>query len=385
MKEDALKKSEMMLEEDAMRFDAFLKENDRKAHDALKRADLETKEKQEKVLEIKKLNAEISKVENEMSKYEEQLLACMKYKDFLDSLTPPEHWAKIARRKEERARQRAVRQGKRIGSAASSTTGDEKENSLSISASPHSYTHDLSDGGSAADGGDSDEEDEAMYFDKPEQLLEIFAQLEERNLFLIQNVQETEEALDELNQKFEETKRSMEEKTNLLHSSIADLKGKIRVENEKADALKKRARANSIAGTQQKLLAGLSEKVTSVYAQCGMDPDTQTDTLDMLRDIEQWLESLLLAIHSMDSAKVEFAEKKKNAERRNQIRAIKKEEQKKLYEERLAKSTARAKAEVVKMTGKQVMFRSPPIRKKKKKEDVKEVDEEAEELKRFFT
>jgi hypothetical protein len=32
-----LRKSEMMLEEDAMRFDAFLKENDRKAHDALKR------------------------------------------------------------------------------------------------------------------------------------------------------------------------------------------------------------------------------------------------------------------------------------------------------------------------------------------------------------
>lgn len=105
----------------------------------------------------------------------------------------------------------------------------------------------------------------------------------------------------------------------------------------------------------------------------------------MLRDIEQWLEQLLLSIHSMDPSKVEFAEKKKNAERRNQIRAIKKEEQKRQYEERLAKSTARAKAEVIKQTGKQVMFRSPPIRKKKKKEDVVQRDEEAEELKRFFT
>ena len=37
MKEEALKKSELMLEEDAMRFDAFLKDNDRKAHDALKK------------------------------------------------------------------------------------------------------------------------------------------------------------------------------------------------------------------------------------------------------------------------------------------------------------------------------------------------------------
>ena len=34
MKEEALQRSEQMLEEDAMRFDAFLKENDKKAHDA---------------------------------------------------------------------------------------------------------------------------------------------------------------------------------------------------------------------------------------------------------------------------------------------------------------------------------------------------------------
>lgn len=38
MKEEALQRSEQMLEEDAMRFDAFLKENDKKAHDAIKRA-----------------------------------------------------------------------------------------------------------------------------------------------------------------------------------------------------------------------------------------------------------------------------------------------------------------------------------------------------------
>lgn len=49
MKEDALKKSEQMLEEDAIRFDTFLKENDKKAHDAIKHAERETKLKQDKV------------------------------------------------------------------------------------------------------------------------------------------------------------------------------------------------------------------------------------------------------------------------------------------------------------------------------------------------
>ena len=38
MKEEALKKSEQMLEEDAIRFDTFLKENDKKAHEAIKKA-----------------------------------------------------------------------------------------------------------------------------------------------------------------------------------------------------------------------------------------------------------------------------------------------------------------------------------------------------------
>lgn len=353
MKEDALRKSEMMLEEDAMRFDAFLKENDRKAHDALKRADQETKEKQEKVIEIKKLNQDISKVDNEMSKYEEQLNACLKYKKFLDELTPKEHYEAMLKKKEAR-RQEKFEQAK--------------------AQNPHLTLEEVSD----------DEED--MYFKKPEQLLEIFAQLEERNLFLIQNVQETEEALEELKQKYEETERQMNAKTTKLKENIDLLKEKIKSETEKAEQLKKRTKGKEKAGNQQKLLQGLSDKVKEVYTKCGFDADTQTDTLDMLREIEGSLENLLNQISKQDDVKVAEAEKKKETERRNRVRKLKKEEQKRQYEERLAKSTARAKAEVVKQTGKQIMFRSAPIRKKKKKEEDKsKKDDEAEDVKKFFT
>jgi len=48
-------------------------------------ADNETKLKQEKAVEIKRLNQEISKVESEISKYEERLQYCLKYKEFLVS------------------------------------------------------------------------------------------------------------------------------------------------------------------------------------------------------------------------------------------------------------------------------------------------------------
>ena len=40
LKEEALRRSELMLEQDAERFDKFLKANDKNAHDAIKRSEL---------------------------------------------------------------------------------------------------------------------------------------------------------------------------------------------------------------------------------------------------------------------------------------------------------------------------------------------------------
>lgn len=50
--------------------------------------------------------------------------------------------------------------------------------------------------------GPEQEEEGPMYFQDPRTLLHIYAQLEEQNLFLIQNAQESEEALEELRAKF---------------------------------------------------------------------------------------------------------------------------------------------------------------------------------------
>lgn len=48
-----------------------------------------------------------------------------------------------------------------------------------------------------------------MYFSHPQELLDIFADLEEQNLSLIQNSQETEEALEEMKQTIKQTKVKM--------------------------------------------------------------------------------------------------------------------------------------------------------------------------------
>ena len=46
-----------------------------------------------------------------------------------------------------------------------------------------------------------------MYFTQPQQLCDIFAALEKKNLFLIQNVQEIEEQVDDLKQEFKLQKK----------------------------------------------------------------------------------------------------------------------------------------------------------------------------------
>ena len=63
-------------------------------------------------------------------------------------------------------------------------------------------------GVTAEESSDDDEELE-MYFKEPQQLLNIFAELEEKNLSLIQNSQETEEALEELKQNIKQTQKKM--------------------------------------------------------------------------------------------------------------------------------------------------------------------------------
>merc|ERR1719277_2556949 len=89
-KEEALKKSQSMLEEDVTRFDAFLQSIDQKAHKAMKNAE-ETKKKQDRLGRIKQLKSQLSALNSEIAKHREQKDECLKYKSFLEKL-PPQEW-----------------------------------------------------------------------------------------------------------------------------------------------------------------------------------------------------------------------------------------------------------------------------------------------------
>jgi len=228
-----------------------------------------------------------------------------------------------------------------------------------------------------------------MFFKRPQQLLDIFAALEERNLFLIQNSQETEEQLEELKQKLEVTKAKMDEETEQLQSQINSLKQNISLDEAKTMAL--RERANPLKGQADEhdieaLLHQLNKRVGDVYEKCAFEPDSSLGTLMMLSNIEAKLEEYLSSIEKMPQEEVEKAEKEKEKERRLRVREEKMAAQKKQQEDRIKKSIERSKAPVMKKTGKPVMFRAAPLVKRRQDKDTKEErDLDEEDLREFLT
>lgn len=427
MKEEALQRSEQMLEEDAMRFDAFLKENDKKAHDAIKRAEEETKKKQEKTQEIKRLTQQIQALTSEMSKHKEALEDCLRYKNFLDMLTPPE-WFEQHKRAMEQKRQdlrykkweqkfrvweqqkkklteqykKEVAAGNENNKKESSKNKNKKRNQQENSEIIEDREGDsprlnIPPAPKLEDEPEVEMEDEEipMYFTHPQQLMDIFAALEEQNLFLIQNSQETEHTLEELRLAFKETAKSMNSQTEALQQQIQELKNEIQIEEKRAKdlLLKKNAAAdgnrdtsalsstqfNSTTGSsgnnnnnnqqsqheKEKLLSDLHIKVRYVYEQCGFDASSKPSTLFMLSQLESRLEQLLTEIEKMPQDYVIKAEKDKEKKRRERKREEQQSLQEKLQEERNKRAIERSLQAPKKRTGRQVMFRSKPIRKER--------------------
>ncbi|CAM9264981.1 unnamed protein product [Ectocarpus fasciculatus] len=392
MKEEALERSEQMLEEDAMRFDAFLKENDKKAHDAIKKAEEETKKKQEKALEIKRLTQQIQALSSEMSKHKEALEDCLRYKAFLDKLTPPEWFEQHNRTLEEerRAKQKKLHDKRmkewdhmrrRMIEQHKKEVDARKEASKKDSKRNHHEDDEDTDSPRLNIPLPPKLEDEVvevvdrepeMYFSDPQQLMDIFSALEEQNLFLIQNSQETEHTLEELRQAYKTTKVTMDARTGQLQAQIDELEGLIQLEEQRTKLLHaKRMAAAESTGEKEKerLLGDLHAKVKNVYEQCGFDASTKPSTLFMLSQLESKLESLLTEISGMPQDYVIRAEKEKEKKRRERKREEQQALQERLQEERNKRAIERSLQAPKKRAGRQVMFRSKPVRRARENTD----------------
>lgn len=431
MKEEALSRSEQMLEEDTMRFDAFLKENDAKAHAAIKKAEEETKRKQEKVQEIKRLTQHIQQLNSEMTKHSDALADCLKYKAFLDMLTPPEwfeqhkerqearvreqkqkqydakhkEWDKLRRRLVEQHRKdmelrreqkkEKSRKGGR-GAAVEEDDDDEPETKLVIPPAPRLEDEVV----------DLPEEEVPMYFKDPQQLMDIYSLLEEQNLFLIQNSQIAERTLEALEHDLKETEVQMNAQTQVLQQQINDLKQQIEEEDQRIKQLMvKRAAANEAAANnasaaaaaeaskkkdshgkpgatatltagasvptqveKEKLLGELNASVRRVYELCGFDASSKPETLSMLSQLESKLELLLQDIEKLPLDYVLKSEREKEKKRRERKREEQQSLQERQQEIRNQRAIERSMQAPKKRIGRQVMYRSRPQRAEEKRQ-----------------
>ena len=147
---------------------------------------------------------------SEISRNNDALKELRTYRQFLDSLAPQE-W------RDQRSSARQMRRKSKTDSGGQKTTSRSvsEENGTPPTASAGGGGGGGGGSAKAQNGGHeeqySSDEDEPveLFFTDPQQLIAIFTELEEQNLSLIQNSQETEESLEEIKQQRRATEQRM--------------------------------------------------------------------------------------------------------------------------------------------------------------------------------
>lgn len=411
-------KQKQQLEEDAKAFDQFIESSDAQAQDAVSLADRQTKLRLEKSRDLNQLQQQLQIVEREIFMHQETLEDYCCYRAFIEELTPAdwtneqqaakkerqqerrkrriekrkEAWRmeQTTKLKEEREREEAAALAKsgrssRIArrrtktkattAASGATITDEADacsNSIQLPPSPRFEDDSLTD---------SDEE-LPMYFERPQQLEDVFTTLEDETLLLMTSNQDDHfqagldgDAIARGRKQFTDKSREIEQTMQQLHKSIER-------EREKAKEFERQAQKNSIidrARQDNELLQSLNKKVRQVYRTCGVNASDSSSTLVMLEQIEAEFETLLGNIAKLPKKHLVQAEESKQKKRREMIRLQKKAEQERMNEEKRRKAMERAMEPPKKRVGKPIMYRSRLVSKegegRKCEPDADELDE----------
>ncbi|XP_034629023.1 coiled-coil domain-containing protein 38 [Trachemys scripta elegans] len=436
--------AEAKLEDDTVAFEEFLKENDRSSADALKIAAQETKSKMDMAADVKSAINELFAIKSEIANAEFLLMESLYYEDFLMKLSPKE-WQEEQRTKKLKARidkqrEREIMQREMITCAFTPHQEKESARKEKISSSiPRQPRHGsiflkqknerrssrkltetdlgeevkmlsecksiLTDKKKTSSRWESESdcaihEDSLkdldtdmvpeIYFTDPKQLLQIFTELEEQNLALIQNNQDLDETMDELEQMAKIIKAKLDEKVSVVVGHKEILKAACISEEEKRTDLALRAKMFSFGEfnpeIQDKMLHSLTKKVAEVYRVSVGEVDTSSiNSIQMLRRIENRIEELCELLESVPKENIEAIEKSKMKERRQRLREEKKKQETKLQEERLQCSLKRATAAPKKKMGRKLVFRSQPPEIRREEVCLKEINTKMQDDILFFT
>ncbi|KEP63250.1 UNVERIFIED_CONTAM: hypothetical protein HHA_297670 [Hammondia hammondi] len=294
-KEEALREADQQLTKEMQKFDEFLRTTDQRAHMAMKEADEVGRIKMEKQQTIRELHERLSACNARISKYEEIVQEGKMYKSFLDKLSPPAWLEEQEKKKQERiaikrkewAEKQLKLQQERIQKEVKDIDSETVEKISELEEKKRKA------GKSFDEDGEDDDGELPMYFTEPGQLLELFRQLEEQNLFLIQNAQENEAALEDVLGKFEETKQQMEKRTGALDSLIRQLQDQVKTQQQICGNLQTTLQKKKSEREEKMIFQQLTNKIGEVHAICGYEGDAANDAIRKLEQIEARMEEYL--------------------------------------------------------------------------------------------
>nr|XP_010961112.1 coiled-coil domain-containing protein 38 [Camelus bactrianus] len=416
MKERQFMKAEKKLQEDAMAFEEFLRENDQRSADALKIAAQETINKLQMTAELKKASMEIQLVKSEIAKTEFLLREYMKYGFFLLKLSPKQWQIQQALKKVSKNKENvnvrlpsimtnlsARRKEASIVESRTTSFAENEDSSLGRGSQGNTrdlghYSQNQAESISSEDSleffldddMDYDLEPE-LYFKEPEELLQVLTELEEQNLTLVQYSQDVDENLEDVNKR----ERLIQDKINTNIEFLLEHKEMLKAncvrEEEKAAELELRSRLFSFgefnSDAQEKLIDSLSKKINQVYKVCIGDAEVGSlNPVQKLVKVESRLVELSDLIESIPKENVEAIERMKQKERRQKLREEKMKEKQKHQEERLKAALERAVAQPKKKLGRRLIYRSkPPSGNKHELLLVKDTKTKSLEEEYFFT
>ncbi|KAF6117807.1 coiled-coil domain containing 38 [Phyllostomus discolor] len=392
--EQQILKAETKLQDDAIAFEEFLRENDQRSVEALKVAAQETVNKLHMTAELKKASLEVQAVKSEISKAEFLLKEYMKYGLFLLKLSPKQWQIQQALKRVQVSKSKEYSEGtlpkiltklsarKGESSAEDVTkisfsdyyspgTGSQgkprKESTRAVEKSKTSLANrsaSVSSEDSLDDELDYELEPE-LYFKEPEELLQVLTELEEQNLTLVQYSQDVDENLEDVNKREKLIQDKINSNIEFLLEHKEMLKANCLREEEKAAELELRSRLFSFgefnSEAQEKLIDSLSKKINQVYNVCIGDGEVGSlNPVQKLVKIESRLVELSDLIETIPKENVEAIERIKHKERRQKLREEKMKEKQRHQEERLRAALERAVAQPKKKLGRRLVYRSKP-------------------------
>jgi len=359
-REEALEKSDKMLVEDSARFEKFLRENDEKAIEATKRAEQESRARQEKVKQAKAIQVEIEHMKNELAKVGDHVSKCLDYERFLQALTPKD-WARdcLRLRKEERG----VQQWAEAVGADEEVMGIKEVAELAPADRTKARLDELGflefldvsmdrlDGAAAelervreaaVESGELAEEPIPQFFTEASQLLEVYSDLEQNNLFLIEHSQSVEETLEKEQAKFTEARERMSGQLRHLREQITALEGGIAEQDAKKEEAMKRKRSGAVLMSTGETIEEIRHAIERVYTSSGFELDASDDPLSMVTALEKELDRCQARYSSLPREHVDAAEKALKKEQRETKRLVLLEQQKREQERRIQKVLERS-------------------------------------------